>query len=49
MKTVNDLAEIVAIEYNRLLVRFKDGTTIETTGVEFLQTGELEFGYIFSK
>lgn len=47
MKTINDIDRIVATEYNRLFIAFKDGTSIETDSVEFLLTGELEFGYIY--
>ena len=48
-KKASDIDRIVPVEYDRIIVFFKDGTKIETTEIDFLPDGDLDFGYIFGQ
>ena len=45
--TAANIDFITPVTHNRIYIVFKDGQSIETTQVDFLDDGTLHFGYIF--
>lgn len=44
---ISDIDRIVPVSHDRMVIFFKDDTSIETTDIDFNDDGTFELGYIY--